>query len=40
MTSTAPDGINPVMINTGYFTFTNFYFWYGFYFRPSPRVEV
>ena len=28
------------MINTGYFTFSNFYFWYGFYFRPSPRAEV
>jgi putative methionine-R-sulfoxide reductase with GAF domain len=28
------------MNNTGYFSFINFYFWCGFYFMPSPRVEV
>ncbi|SNB47694.1 hypothetical protein SAMN06269301_3186 [Geobacter sp. DSM 9736] len=27
------------MINASYFTFTGFYFWYGF-FRPSAQVPV
>jgi hypothetical protein len=28
------------MITNSFFAYFNFYFWYGFSFRPSARVEV